>query len=126
LARLEGVAAAVDTARGRRRARVALRRWSGHAQGVRRRSDLEKRVQQAFVSGNQAVAVLRWRAITCLRRRLRQRLDRGAAWATLAGVRKGWKAWRNRVQQNRVAARRKAKLLATAPTEDLNPAQGPA
>ncbi|CBJ32616.1 hypothetical protein Esi_0350_0016 [Ectocarpus siliculosus] len=96
LARLEGLAAAVDTARGRRRARVALRRWSGHAQGVRRRSDVEMRVQEAFVSGNQAVAVLRWRAITCLRRRLRQRLDRGAAWATLAGVRKGWKAWRDR------------------------------
>ncbi|CAN0156407.1 unnamed protein product, partial [Ectocarpus sp. 12 AP-2014] len=126
LARLEGVAAAVDTARGRRRARVALRRWSGHAQGVRRRSDVETRMQEAFVSGNQAVAVLRWRAITCLRRRLRQRLDRGAAWATLAGVRKGWKAWRNRVQQNRVAAKRKAKLLAAAPMQDLNAAVGPA
>ncbi|CAN0342994.1 unnamed protein product [Ectocarpus sp. 6 AP-2014] len=107
LARLEGVATAVDTARGRRRARVALRRWFGHAQGVRRRSDVETRVQEAFVSGNQAVAVLRWRAITCLRRRLRQRLDRGATWATLAGVRKGWKAWRDRVHQNRVAAKRK-------------------
>ncbi|CAN0197111.1 unnamed protein product, partial [Ectocarpus sp. 4 AP-2014] len=104
----------------------ALRRWSEHTQGVRRRSDVETRVQEAFVSGNQAVAVLRWRAITCLRRRLRQRLDRGAAWATLAGVRKGWKAWRDRVQQNRVAARRKAKLLATAPTQDLNAAVGPA
>lgn len=40
LARLDDVATAVDAARGRRRARKALRRWLGHAQGVRRRAEV--------------------------------------------------------------------------------------
>lgn len=42
LARLEGVAAAVNAAGERRRARTALRRWLGHAQGVRRRAAVER------------------------------------------------------------------------------------
>lgn len=39
LARLEAVAAAVDAAGGRRRARKALCQWLGHVQGVRRRAE---------------------------------------------------------------------------------------
>ena len=42
LARLVGVAAKVDEVGGRRRARRALRRWLGHAKGVRRRTAVER------------------------------------------------------------------------------------
>lgn len=42
LARLVGVAVKVDEAGGRRRARAALRRWHGHAKGVRRRAAVER------------------------------------------------------------------------------------
>lgn len=41
LARLENVAAAVNAAGVRRRAREALRRWLGYAQEVRRRAEVE-------------------------------------------------------------------------------------
>ena len=59
----------------------------------------------AFVSRNEAVALLRWRALSLLRRRLRERTDRGAAWATQAGVRRAWKAWRDWVRRHTACSR---------------------
>lgn len=52
-----------------------------------------------LVRGNWAVALLRWRALSLLRRGLRERIDRGAAWATQTGVRRGLKAWRDWVSE---------------------------
>eukprot|EP00903_Cladosiphon_okamuranus_P014984 g13868.t1 len=114
LARLEGVAAAVNAAGDRRRARRALCRWLGHAQGVRRRAAMERQAGDAFVRGNQAVTLLRWRALSLIRRRLRGRIDTAEAFAIQTGARKGVKAWRDWVQV--VAARRKARLTATVAT----------
>eukprot|EP00752_Nemacystus_decipiens_P010523 g9371.t1 len=114
LARLEGVAAAVNAAGERRRARKALFRWLWHAKGRRRRAAMDRQADVAFVSGSQAVTLLRWRALSLRRRRLRERIDRGAAWAVQTGVRRGLKAWRNWL----VARRRRAELTATATTVD--------
>lgn len=64
-----------------------------------------RQAEDAFVADGQAVAVLHWRARSLLRRRLRQRLDRGAAWATQTGIRRGWKAWRDWVSERPPAGR---------------------
>lgn len=77
-------------------------------------SSLARQVGDAFVGGNQAAALLRWRARTLLRRTLRERLDRGAAWATQTGARMGWKAWRDWVSERHACGLVVERTLAVA------------
>lgn len=44
-----------------------------------------------------AIALLRWRGVILIRRRLRQALDRGASWHALSGLSSGWSIWRDHV-----------------------------